>query len=360
MLKTLIQNLLNEELKYLIPEGKRKAINAPKIMYHGTTSKFLPKIFQLGMIPNPTKGKWKNSGNPEMLGSASRRSLESLPGSYWTSNIMIASGAANNSRRKFGGDNIIIIAQLVAKSAKADEDNIANFVSYAFKEAISPWFGARDEADSAWAMEGMIEGDPKIKKEMLSIFEKSLHNKLKSNSMPLDKSLLDFVFDAYLKRILGHVDISSDNFYTYKWEYLENYKRYLVNVTGNDEKAKERIENKKERLPKYNKSETERQYSLALDKLSSRYKKTTLNTDGILGITFRMTEPIGFSGRNKIIAILSYNPTAKPSSGRMQNNIFTLEYGNNIPNKFINDWRRQERPDFSIVDKKDGKVLYKG
>jgi len=59
VLERLIEELVASELDVLLERKRAK----PQIMYHGTTSAILPKVYQMGMIPNPKKGKWKGENS---------------------------------------------------------------------------------------------------------------------------------------------------------------------------------------------------------------------------------------------------------------------------------------------------------
>jgi hypothetical protein len=87
-----------------------------------------------------------------------------------------------------------------------------------------------------------------------------------------------------------------------------------------------------------------------LDKVSSRYRKyTRIPGEGEpwrLRTNLRITEPVGFSGRNKIIAIVL---------GHGQK--LEVVYGK-LPEKFIKDYAQSWGPNFEIVDRK-GKIIFK-
>jgi len=350
LLQKLIEVLVRNELSSIIFE-KRKRRTKPQIMFHGTTSKFLPKIFQLGMLPNPKAGKWRGNTTGDDEATAQRRSLRSLEGSYWTTNAGTAFTSGNNTRRKFGGNSIIIVAEIIPQTGKADEDSIEGSVNRAFDTSITPWFGARDRAEAAPALQGILDAADlsggNTKKEIIKTFSKQLHNLLKINDkMPIDKKMLGRVFHAYLERMLSHIDIENGQ---KKWEYLESYRRELEN-TFSPEEAKKKMDEKNNNIPNF--VNGEENYSKALDWVSGRYKKTTFeNSDEDFGVNLRVTQPVGFRGRNKIISILE-----KPV--RFGGDLI-LVYGNKVPNEFITKWKDFWGPNFKVVDQNKN-ILYDG
>jgi len=350
-LQKLIEVLVRNELSSIIFE-KRKKRTKPQIMFHGTTSKFLPRIFQLGVVPNPKAGKWKGDISNDDSVDANRRSLKSLEGSYWTTNVGTAFSAGNNTRRKFGGNSIFIIAEIVPQTGKADEDSVEGSIDRAFAASIVPWFGARSIPEAAVALQGILDADSlnggTTEKQITKDFSKQLHNSLKINDkMPMDEKMLGKVFHVYLERILGHMDIENGD---KKWEYLENYRRELEKGTGwSQEDAKKMMDKKTNNIPKFDSGIGEENYSKALDWVSGRYKKSTfVGDDEDFGVNLRVTQPVGFRGRNKIIAILD--------SPKEETNLILI-YGNKVPNEFIVKWKDFWGPNFKIIDQ-NGKILY--
>lgn len=343
-MKNFIQLLIEEELRTLL-ERKR---SEPKIMYHGTSSKFLPKIFQLGMIPEPSEGKWKDD-RLEQKASVISPTLRSLKGSYWTDNVATASGAGADTTRTIGGTELIIVAQIVPQTAKADEDDVRGPVLRAFRKVIIPHYGHRDVGDIAWPMLGAFEANPKLHKEVVDAFATELHNTLKtSDKMPLDKNLMEYVFDAAHQRLLGHVHAIG----RMKWAYIESFEHELEHVLGDNwGEAKKIAQEKAEKndIPVFDKVAGERKFLDALDKVSLRYKKSAMppsEEQWRLRTNLRVTEPVGFSGRNKIICIL----LVKDSSN------FKVVYGA-VPDKFLEDWKNKWGPHFRIVDRNDKEIF---
>ena len=344
MLKHLIERLVEQELNVLLERARVQ----PQLMYHGTTSKHLPKIFQLGMVPNPTQGRWKDD-NLEQGASASAPSLRSLEGSYWTDNMATALISANSSRRAIGGEAAIVVAQIVPQSGKADEDDIRGPIANAFQTILIPYFGHREMTSIVWPLLGAIEADPKFYNKLVGEFAEYLHSRLKtSDKMPIDKKMMKDTFDATHQRLLGHVDAKEGR---EKWAYHEAYERWLENHMD-WKKAREKAKNKQENeaIPRFDKVSGEKAFLEILDQLSRRYRKSAIpdaDDKYRMRTNLRVTEPVGFKGRNKILAILVLN-TSKTLS---------LVYGH-LPGNAISDYSQFWGPEFQITDRKTGETIY--
>lgn len=337
-IKFLIESFVNE----LLSEGSKAQ---PATMYHGTSSKFLPKIFQLGIIPNPSAGKWKDD-ELEQKATVTSPSLRSLKGSYWTDNLTTAAGAARDSARTQGGEPTIVIAQIVPQSGFADEDDVKGPMQRAFRQALIPYFGHRDPADIAWPLRGLHDARPDLYKTIAGDFAEILHKELKASSkMPIDKKMLSNVFRAIHERLLGHIDPMKGRT---KWAYFEAYENWLAGKEDWEtakKLTKEKIE--KTDIPKFNKVSGEKNFLNALELVTKRYKKSALPSDEFrIRTNLRITEPVGFSGRNKITSILVGDKTE-----------LKLVYGD-LPQSFIKDWSSSWGPSFRITDKKSGKEIH--
>lgn len=106
---------------------------AKEQMYHGTSSKFLRTILKKGLIPKTKKKVWderkvRKSFEESRKGGRVFQDLESFPGIYFTTNYFASYSAGMDAVRKFGGNAIIIIAQLETQTPQIviDED-FANF-----------------------------------------------------------------------------------------------------------------------------------------------------------------------------------------------------------------------------------------
>jgi len=337
VLERLIEELVSRELDTLLERTRAK----PQIVFHGTSSDNLSKIFELGMIPNPTKGKWK--GDEEFTSTAiNSPSLHSLEGSYWTDNIGIAYSSARQALAGTDARQMVVIAQIVPQTAVADEDDVRPVVERAFREAYRDSQGARDIDLAAPAIHAQIQASNSFYLETLGKFAKYIHEELKtSDKMPLNMGFFRDVFEATLNRILGYVNWERE-----KWHYIEAYQRELENKHDLDVAKKEALK-MKDNLPTFDKAAGERDFLQALDKVSRRYRKSALPPGDSLRFrtNLRVTEPVGFKGRNKILAfVIGFGEKIE------------VVYGE-VPQKFIKDYAQFWGPNFKIVDRK-GKLIH--
>jgi ankyrin repeat protein len=313
---------------------------APVILYHGTSSKFLPKILSYGLSANP-----KNKGfGSEIKGSSSQENMDSVGGVYFTNSAGTAVSAGNSTCRKYGGHLIIVIAEIVQKSAHADEDSIRNQLSECFDTTLRNHLGGY----GYWYKRGMIDGDPEILKDILKDFSDAVHQKLSNDNdkHPIDYSLLKDYFDAKFNTKL---------YYTKDWnqsisDYLEGMMR-SNSQAGNEFYATKYQEWKKNGIPIDSIESIDAKFKEVLDKLSRRYRTST--TDTSLGSSLRVTDDVDYNGRNKIIAIVEQVKMTLPNE-HLANEYLKVVYGV-VPEKFRKDYN-----DFNgalrLIDKNNNKL----
>ena len=131
-------------VEFLNQIDEKKRSRPPREMYHGTSSAFLRTILKQGIVPDPKEKKWAE--DPHV--SSASVSRVSLPGSYWTSNLMTAQSSSTNTTGKFPGNPIIIIAMISEGSAFADEDSITSAIMRGPAEVYRLLFGGGIVADA--------------------------------------------------------------------------------------------------------------------------------------------------------------------------------------------------------------------
>ena len=97
---------------------KNVIIRASKdIMYHGTTSQNLRAILKKGLVYDKNKRVW---------GEDKSENLESYPGIYFSSALRKADTAAGDATRKYGGERLIVVAQIETQTPQVviDEDGL--------------------------------------------------------------------------------------------------------------------------------------------------------------------------------------------------------------------------------------------
>jgi hypothetical protein len=282
----------------------------PIVMYHGTSSEFLSSILKHGMIPNPKKKKWDT--DPDV--SLTTQSRASLEGSYWTSNLLTATSSGSNTTNKFGGETILIIANIQTGSAKADEDNVTYELKYQYDKAFGGSYSSNPKlvADVYYDSKEYYD---KAKDKFIT----NVHNNLKDNpNQPQPSELLSDIFDASTLRIIAHgiADAKGDEY----WSPIY------------------RVKNKPTIPPTV--SETENNLLMLKDKLTRYYRSSASNKNvDQFSHTLRITEPITFSGANRITHILKIPKSYFDENKKYIQPPLVLLYGNkNIPEKFLKDY----------------------
>ena len=284
--------LISELLPTQLYEAKYKK---PIVMYHGTSSKFLQSILSAGMAVDPNTKTWADDPDAS-IHSPSRASLG---GSYWTSSLLTATSSAGRTVRKFGGNRLLIIANIATQSALADEDNITGVVNRAFSAVIRRMFGIAPDAVAAWIG---FWYDSNLRGQFLQQFSTELHGALTGNSAkPVNNELMEYVVGRYIDRMLAH--------------------------TG--EGAFKRLREKPDvTIPSI--ADAERGYLSARDRLTRYYRESAEDRDSF-SHTLRYPSTVGFSGSSKITHILELG----------DGDVVTMRYGSRstLPAQLLSDWR---------------------
>lgn len=306
----------------------------PTIMYHGTSDSFLKSILSNGIVPTPKDKVWDT--DPDA--GTHTPSRVSLPGSYWTSSLLTASGSSSRARRKFGGNNILVIAMLARQSAFADEDSINGSFNWGYAKALRN-LGLSAELSPATILSYIakdIDGKANIAEKLPEQFALETHELLKSSDrQPIDAPLLKKAFWSYFKRLLAHAkkEGSFDSLFTPE----PGFKNMVDNIPDVDA--------------------AESYWLSVRDVLTRRYTKTARGEDD-LNLTLRMTEPVGYRGANKIIGMIGDNPNPTKESSFDEPKV--LYYGNpdnNAIEQVIDDYRTIIGP-FPGMVTPDGKTVY--
>lgn len=299
----------------------------PITMFHGTSSKFLRTILKTGMIPNPKDKKWDTDPNAGLM----TQSRVSLNGSYWSGRLITATSSALNTTNKFGGNSIIVIAQIQTQSAKADEDQIS--------------FDIPREYDFAFG--GVYSNNPRLVaqvyydnrdyyNEKKEVFIKAIHNALTDNpKKPIPYGLLDDLFDTFTMRIIS----------------------YGIKETGIDDyySPLKQIKNKPNGVPTT--EEMEQDLLKIKDKLTRYYRESTEDR-GKFSHTLRITDPVDFSGANRITHIVEIPKHYFDENKNFVQPPIILHYGNpkEFPDKFLDEYTSRVGDFPGMVDK-NGKYI---
>lgn len=305
----------------LVEAGK---FRKPEIFFHGTSSKFLSSILKNGIVPGPSEKVWAD--DPNLHKSALSRA--SLSGSYWTKNLMTATGSAGNAKRKFGGEELIVIAQIAVQSAFADEDAI-NFAIFESLRATVKKLHPGIIPDLTMALGHDLYDDPVTAQKAQDIFAEFLHKNLGgSPKQTQDRALCDRFLDLLVRRSIEYEKLSG-----------MNMSHWVTNLPEPTPIA-----------------ELEQEILKVREQLTRSYRKSVFDTDSF-SRNLRLVLPVKFSGSNRILNIVELPPWkfTKDSDGlsKIVKQPLPLYYGSEpLPAEFITQY--QERiGDFPGVKKMD-------
>ena len=252
----------------------------PAVMFHGTTTEFLPTILKQGIVPRPPRKTWQD--DPDTIQTSYSRA--SLSGSYWTANLMTATSSATNTRKKFGGNSLLVIAQIAQQSAYADEDNLNYSMRYALEQAnrdLHPGIRSDFLLPLANALWEQPQGSTAARVRQL--FAKYLHEQLAGDpeKHPVDREFTDQLLAALLTR---EVVWEQRNRGTSVGDWVKNIPQPLPDLAEIDQELQQLRE-----------------------RLTRTYRKTVLDRDSY-NQTLRLTQPVTFTGANKILVMLQEQP----------------------------------------------------
>lgn len=246
-----------------------------KLMFHGTSDKFLKNIMQTGLKKNQTP-----SWNDE-TGSIDMPSSKTIGGIYLTKSPKLSDFYANNAVKKFGGNKLFVAIKVSVDDLILDEDTI-NTESL-FDEVLIKYDHTPTNKYSIKLLNMKFEKDPNdFDNTYVKSFINLFHNTYRSSiTQKVNHELLKNLFISILKR-----------------KYI-----YLTKL-DTEEKVK---------------AEKELQHNLDL---ATREYKDYAKNDKV--DTVRIDSDISFSGNTHIVAIFSISPDGQH-----------IEHYGKIPGKFI-------------------------
>jgi len=262
----------------------RKVSSPTREYYHGTCTKFLRNILKQGMLPDTKEGTWKGEDPEAGWQTATRKSYK---GSYWTISAKTSIQYAEDSQEKFGGNQLIVFGQLQPKSALPDEDDLVPIIEKRFYSY--PTSGKLLE-DLAMLNDSNKPAPLKLlRTELYDYFGDILSSK-QVNSPQLETAL-ENLFIAAAHRKLSYVTT---------WDYEKDYRDYVLD----EEQAKQARLTQNTEIPEILKqkssAQAEKDFREAMETLLKIIRRLTV----IPSKTIRITEPVGFSGKNKITGIV--------------------------------------------------------
>jgi hypothetical protein len=297
----------------------------PIVMFHGTSTAFLRSILKNGIVPNPSQRKW-DTDDQEVVSSFSR---VSLPGSYWTSNLLTATGAAHNTSQKFGGGDMVVIARISEQSAYADEDNVNSPLCRAAEatvRALHP--NIRADFLTVLGYDLFEPGRDAERAKTQEIFAAALHDCLEgSDRHPVDRGLMDEILDTL---VIRNIAFETRNSWDGKCSWVPNPPP----------------------IPSIREIEA---HLLGLrERLTRSYRISAYQETGGFSHTLRIELPVGFRGANRILAVVEiprYRWEGEGEARKMIVDPLILHYGTSpLPSEFLDHYRNRKGPFPGLVD----------
>jgi len=321
---------------------------APKsVWFHGTSLKNLQSIMSQGLIPEGTEKVWAQ--DPDA--SITAPSRQSYGGTYVTQNLMTATGAPNTEDKKARGGVLVVIMELQPNTMYLDEDNVTSVLGNPIKHLSDNTFhvlcyylaATQDGTAETWQQE--IEG---MKGDYIHGCLRRWENEFTKRNIPFHadlkkqlEQLLPSVWLAAVTRAAGHV---KDNY---------SYIRAWDQVFYGTPKEKQRPEMNTV-LPEA--SEGEAEFRAAAEKITRTLRiiaRPTNDKDQTYNInTARVTEPIGYSGSNRILALVEIRDRQTPAQ-------MILHWGV-VPQVFWDQWNTKFGSKFEVIDARKGQPKAQG
>ena len=331
------------------------------IWYHGTSARFIDSIMSQGLIPNPKKRTWDEDPGSN-YNSPSRKSIG---GVYITKNIMTAISSSWKTRNGRKEENdLIVVIDFQSRSLIPDEDTLTFYV----KEAVQiPYRLSNDYVVGSVYMATVLGGNQsyvdEVKENYIEFVIKSFNYLTKGQ---INDKLKERLTDILSKNWFTVLERQAAHLYD-MYKDIHEWKKYFYNnmpdsVRTHLEEESSKIDQSLSR-DEHNKiysdivdstvpvppsiEEAESRYSAFIDQITRTMKSTIQHQDDFSS-KGRSLEPIGFSGSNKIIAIVEYNSYVKGVK---------VVYGN-LPDKFVEDLETRVGP-LKLVDKVEYKEPFK-
>lgn len=267
-----------------------------EFMYHGTSSTFIPSILKQGLIPNSGNAVWDDDPNANYSVS----SRKTVGGVYLAKNLMTAISAAGMAKKKFGGNQAIICTIFQPKSGLPDEDTIRYMIDSAIYVAMGV---TTHELHVQIALAEFLFGKGQ---QYLKKFKDSLLSRLASHAQEVsfdprsikDDELLKMMEAELTRRVVHHIRGTKEDYY--KYPYFKEFVHYPEEYNHSKQEIKT-IQKFVDNLPSIR--EAEAAYLKQLDVMTRMFKRMVLATDDF-NYTIRTLEPIKYTGRNRILAIV--------------------------------------------------------
>ena len=279
-----------------------------KIWYHGTSSVFLDSILKNGLKSQTKQKSWDKDED------ASYEIVDrtSYGGVYLTTILGVASNSAHNTVEKFGGNKIIVIAEIQTKTLVSDEDDFLSFSKL------------RNMNVAGYFYLGKTKGfdDEQEQKEYDDHRDEWVKEKL--NSILMDHPEINEILLEKVKKLLTDV-----GWFAVLQRTASYIPEYSFGTNTQDYPTKEKAEKEY------------REFIDRLTKLIRLYPRREFGRE-----TARSLYDLSFSGSNRIVAIVQMVSNGKEQNYRTD---LILRYGS-LPQKFKTDFKQKYNPEMRMID----------
>lgn len=275
-----------------------KLMEAKEIMFHGTSTYFLRSILKKGLIPDPKKKMWG-------VGTGKR---ESYPGVYFTSNFGTAVSSATSTRQKYGGENLIVAAQIETRASEVvlDEDLMPD-AEHVWGSYMRDAFGLVGPGEHSQVAVDLWHGDYSLDwDKLIAEFLRGISIRGQREYIPLERWV--HAGDEIKEYLEAYLAYRVSQFVTgeyLSWEERRKLEKELnrpddeiVWVTHSTMYA---LQNKGKPQPDFEKSR--RHFREATAKLLNKLKDLSVKPEGTWMHNVRVTTPVTYRGANRILGI---------------------------------------------------------
>jgi hypothetical protein len=284
------------------------------IMYHGTDGENLQNVLSQGLIPDPKKKVWETDPRSGFY----TPSQATQGGVYLTRNLMTAMSYAGQGSTKI---DIIVVVQVQTGGLLADEDDIIHILDrelpsheYSLIHLYAGWQALlHNKIDSDFykkeTQEAVNKAQQEFVNECLDWFHRKHKNRMTPQEEQLAREILEQGFFIALTRKASYVESRS-------WGWDERLWKTERPESGPAEAAFKGLRDR-------------------LTRVLKRLGRPEHIREDAFNPTARIETPIRYTGRNKILAVLS----EKYETGRRQVKIY-YPPNKQVPQQLITDWEK--------------------
>jgi RNA:NAD 2'-phosphotransferase (TPT1/KptA family)/8-oxo-dGTP pyrophosphatase MutT (NUDIX family) len=315
-------------LTLIEPKTASGKVAAPRqIFYHGSSVKNLRSILSQGLIPEVKEKNWQEDEDTGF----SAPSRVSYGGIYVTRNVRIARGAPQD--RVAQGAALVVCMELQPNTFYMDEDDInlqmnAPLGELSGSNYIPGYYIAMTHPGVNASMDTWLE---KYRNKFIEAFVKKSNMLFRNEDQPIHpgledrmRELLPAMWQASLGRLTAHQAKGMR-----AWDVSAAYREVFEEVGDEPIPAKEEL------FPTV--AEAEKSFMVESEKLTRAMRLLAQPREEKFRNTARVTEPIGYSGSNHILAVVEIRDGHKYHKNPEDVVDLVVHYGK-LPEDFIQQY----------------------